>query len=307
MFVTITIQLVKMFIIMAIGVLAYRRKLIDQAGNQTLANLLLTVVNPILALMCQQIDYEPRLIRGLLIAYALAVLSHIAAIIIAGLLIHKKDNPRYEIERFAVIYTNCGFLGIPLVRSVLGAEGVFYLTAYITVFNIFSWTHGLMLMTGKTSWRDLKKGMLNPVIIAALLGLALFFARIRIPAVIADGLNYVGDMNTPLAMLIAGVSVAQVDFRSLSHGPRILYITIVKLLIVPLVFFPVLMLVKGFTESTVLLTILIAAACPTGATSTMFALRFGKDYKYASEVYAITTIGALVTIPLFGLLGDLLF
>ena len=306
MFLTVSIQLIKMLIIMMIGFLCYRLKVIDQSGNRTLANLLLLVVNPILAMMCQQIDYEPRLIRGLLMAYLLAVIAHGAAILVS-FLVRKKGNPQYQVERFAVVYSNCGFLGIPLVRNVLGAEGVFYLTAYITVFNILSWTHGLLLMTGKTTWKDLKKGLLSPVIIASLLGLVLFFARIRFPAALADGLNYVGDMNTPLAMLIAGISVAQVDFRSLSQGPRILYVSALKLLAVPLVFIPFLVIAGRFADNIVLITILIAAACPAAASTTMFALRYGKDYKYGSEVYAISTLASLLTMPLIGLLGDYLF
>ncbi|MRN27060.1 AEC family transporter, partial [Romboutsia ilealis] len=92
-----------------------------------------------------QTDYDARLVRGLLTAFAAAFAAHIIAILIARFLVPEKNNPNYYLDRFGSIYSNCGFIGIPLIYSVLGNEGVFYLTAYMTMFNLFTWTHGLSL------------------------------------------------------------------------------------------------------------------------------------------------------------------
>lgn len=308
-------QIIKMLLILLLGCLCYRCRLIDESGSKTLANLLLMVVNPLVAIMALQIDYRPELVSGLLASYLLAVVTHLLAILLAQLLIHKpggklpagpalpgaasllRGSEDYAIERFSCIYSNCGFIGIPLVQSALGNEGVFYLTAYITVFNIFSWTHGISMITGRTSLKELKKGLLTPMIAACILGLILFFAQIRIPGVPADAINYVAGMNTPLAMLIAGISVAQTDLRKMLKNLRIYLIAALKLLLMPaatlllLVIFPI--------NYHAALAILIAAACPTGATGTAFALKFHKNHRYASELYAFTTLLSLLTIPAF--------
>lgn len=135
------------------------------------------------------------------------------------------------------------------------------------------------------------------MLIASMLGLILFFAQIRLPALLADSINYIAGMNTPLAMLIAGISVAQTDLKQMLRNKRLYLISAGKLLIMPLLVLLVLMLIP--VDSTVAYTILTAAACPVAATGTAFALRFQKNYQYASELYAFTTLLSLATIPLF--------
>ena len=296
MFVIIVNQILKMLLLLLLGCLCFRMRLIDENGSKVLANLLLMVVNPMLAIVSLQTEYSAHLAQGLLVAYLLAFLTHLVAAILSTILIRTTDNPDCGIDRFASMYSNCGFIGIPLVQSILGNEGVLYLTAYMTVFNIFSWTHGMMVMTGNFSPKELLKGLLSPMILSSLLGLLLFFAEIRIPALLADSMNYVASMNTPLAMMIAGISVAQTDLFGMLKNKKMYLISLLKLLVLPAIV--LIGLAAAHLPSTVACTILVAAACPVAATGTAFALRFQKNYRYASELYAFTTIASLVTIPL---------
>lgn len=297
MFFIIVNQILKMLLLMLLGCLCYRLKLVDQHGNKILADLLLMVVNPVLAVMALQTEYHPDYVSGLLWSYLLAVLTHLIMIGVSALLIKKGDNENCAIERFSSMYANCGFMGIPLVQSILGSEGVLYLTAYMTVFNLFSWTHGIGLMTGKASLKTLKKGLLSPMVIASLFGLVLFILKIQFPAVIADTLNYVSGMNTPLAMMIAGISVAQTDLRAMLRNKKLYFIALIKLLLMPALVLAGLSVIS--ISPIVACTVLIAAACPSAATCTAFSLRFKKNYQYASEMYAFTTLCSLATVPLF--------
>lgn len=297
MFVIIVNQILKMLLLLLLGCLCFRMKLVDEAGSKVLANLLLMVVNPMLAIVSLQTEYSAHLAQGLLVAYLLAFLTHLVAAILSTVLIRTTGNPDCGIDRFASMYSNCGFIGIPLVQSILGNEGVLYLTAYMTVFNFFSWTHGVMIMTGTFSLKELKKGLLSPMIFASILGVVFFFGRIHIPDLLLDSMNYVAGMNTPLAMLIAGISVAQTDLLSMLRNRKLYLISASKLLIMPALLLLVLTLIP--VDPMVGCTMLVAAACPVAATGTAFALRFHKNALYASELYAFTTIASLVTIPLF--------
>ncbi|MCD7957486.1 MAG: AEC family transporter [Lachnospiraceae bacterium] len=388
MFSVIMTQIIKMLLILFVGILVSRLHLIDDHANKALANLLLLVVNPIVAITALQTDYSPDLVRGLLISYALAILTHLVMIPVSTLLIRKpaekpdagqvltsnntqkgaspentregvssirnesavlsceKAEDNCAVERFAVIYSNCGFIGIPLVQSILGSEGVLYLTAYMTVFNIFSWTHGLGLMTKNAaanekranshihspandaknssasssqenpdhasnpqrtsahaagsfsaSARTLLHHLCTPMILASTLGLVLFFLQIKFPPILSDTLAYIGNMNTPLAMIIAGVSVSQVNIPAMLRDPRIYLVSFGKLLLMPAIVFVILLLVH--VDSTVAYTILVAAACPCAATGTAFALKYHKNYAYSSELYAFSTLCSLITIPAF--------
>lgn len=296
MFLLIFNQLLKMLFIMLLAAICFKIGLINQEGNRNLSNLLLMVINPCVILTVYQTDYEPRLVKGLLISFAAAVIAHILAIAIARVLIRAKDNRNYAIERFAAVYSNCGFIGIPLINSVLGSEGVFYLTAYMTVFNILAWTHGLTLLTKKFDPKCLKEGILSPIVLATLAAMALFFAQIRIPDVLLDSMTYVADMNTPVAMMIAGFSLAQTDLKKTFTHVRLYWVSFVKLLAVP---FAVLIFLGFFhLDYTVAYTTLIAAACPVSATTTMMCIRLNDNYTYASEIFSFTTVLSIVTIPL---------
>ena len=302
MFILIFEQLLKMFFIMVLAFVCYKIRLVDQNGNKTVSNLLLLVVNPILIITVYQTEYDPELVRGLLLSFAAAAATHILGIIISTLLIRPKGGTDYSIERFNAMYSNCGFIGIPLIGSVLGDTGVFYLSAYMVMFNLFSWTHGIVLMEKKLSLKSLKEGLISPMFIATLVAVLLFFLRLKIPSVLLDSMNYIADMNTPLAMMVAGFSVAQADLGKMCKNPRLYYTSAVKLLIFPACTIPLLML---FHLPTVIsMTILIAAACPSATTGTMMAIRYKQNYTYSSEIFSLTTVLGVVTMPALVLIAE---
>lgn len=306
MFQLIFVQLLKMLIIMIIGYACYKLKVVNQEGNKAVSNLLLMIVNPCLIITVYQTDYNASLVKGLLIAFAAACVSHIIAIIIARLLVPAKNNPDYYLDRFGSIYSNCGFIGIPLIHSVLGNSGVFYLTAYMTVFNLFSWTHGLSLLKGKCTAKQLKEGLLSPMFVATFLAVLLFFIRFRIPAAPLASMNYIADMNTPLAMMVAGFSVAQADLKGIFCNLHVYWVSLLKLLVIPVLI--MLFLSVASIKHDVAYTTLIAAACPTATTITMMSIRYDRNYKYASEIFSFTTVLSMITIPfIIFLAGFLLY
>lgn len=303
MFILIFEQLVKMFFIMLLAFICYKIKLVDQNGNRSVSNLLLMVVNPILIITVYQgTDYDPDMVKGLLLAFVAAFITHVLGIIISTLLFRPSSGPDCSIERFNSMYSNCGFIGIPLINSVLGSSGVFYLTAYMVVFNLFSWTHGIVLMEKKCSLKNLKEGVLSPMFIATFAAVALFFLKIHIPSVVLDSMNYVADMNTPLAMMVAGFSVAQADLGKMLRNLRIYFVSFIKLILLPVLMIGVLKLMA--LPSEVATTVLVGAACPAATTGTMMAIRYRQNYTYSSELFAMTTVLSVITIPVVVFLSE---
>lgn len=303
MFILIFEQLMKMFFIMLLAIMCYKIKLVSQEGNRSVSNLLLFIVNPCLILTVYQTDYDPELVRGLILAFLAAVITHIAGILISALLIRPESNPDYCIERFNSIYSNCGFIGIPLINSVLGGTGVFYITAYMVVFNLLTWTHGVILMEKKCSLKNLREGLISPMFLATFSAVVLFFLQFKIPEVLLDSMNYVADMNTPLAMMVAGFSVAQSDIPKMLKNPRLYYVCAIKLILIPVITVPLLLLMH--LPKTVSITILVAAACPAAATGTMMAIRYKQNYTYSSEIFALSTVLSIITIPVTVMISEL--
>lgn len=300
-------QITVMFILILLGFFLWKRKVFTRRGCNQLSELVLTVVCPVLIFTSFQKELEPRLVKGLLISFGLSVISHIVSIALGMIFFGKRRRQRGEdvsVERFAAAYSNCAFMGIPLIEAVYGTDGVFYLTAYIAVFNLLSWTHGVMAMTEKMSFRSAVNALKAPAVIATAMGLVFFFLRIRLPDIVMQPLNYISSLNTPLAMLISGMTIARSDVLAALKKPGIYLTGFVKLIAAPLLM--ALIMSPMSIDPVIADTIIISTACPTATMTIMFAARYGKNSVYAAEIFAASTIASAVTIPLVLLVSALL-
>lgn len=290
-------QILTMLVIMVVGAICGKVGFISEKGNKELSNLLLMVINPAIIFLSFQRTFETELWKNLLIVFLLSILSFAILIPINALLIAKKEK-EYEVERISAIYSNCGFFGIPLINAVLGSEGVFYLAAYMAIFNLVVWTHGVGVMKAgeKTSLKKKMKNLCNINIIAIFLGVACFLLGVNLTPVLKNGIQYVGDMNTPLAMLIAGYMISEAKMSEALKNPRVYYVAFLKLVAYPVL---VILLLKWLpVDMIVKQVVAIGCACPIAATVTMLSIRYDKNAVYASYLYVVTTIFAVITMPL---------
>jgi hypothetical protein len=283
-----------MFIILMIGLGCGLKGLITKEGNKTLSAVALYIVNPLLIFMSYQSEYSSELLHGLMWSFLLSGISFTVTILLSTFIISKK-RPDYTLERFSVVYSNCGFIGIPLIRGIYGDEGVLYLTAYITLFNILVWTHGLMTMKESRDMKSFVKALRSPSVIAVFVGLICYVTQLRLPDMISTSLEYISDMNTPLAMLIAGSAVSQTNFVQALKNPGLYLVAGLKLLALPMISFLILMLPGA--PHIVLIVVTIASACPVATTGTMFAIQFDKNPERCSEFFAVTTLLSGLTLP----------
>ena len=295
-------QIVIMFIILLIGFWCSMKGLITKEGNKQLSAVALHIVNPLLIFMSYQSDYSSKLLRGLLWSFLLSGLSFAVTIWLSTLLI-KKKRPEHELERFSAVYSNCGFIGIPLIRGIYGDEGVLYLTAYITLFNILIWTHGLMTMKGSKDMKSFLNSLKAPSVVAVFIGLIFYLLQIRLPDFLHTSLQYVSDMNTPLAMLIAGSAAAQTNVVKALKNSGLYIVAALKLAVLPLAAMALLHFLPA--PHIVQMVVLIASACPVATTGTMFAIQYDKNPERCSEFFAVTTLLSGLTLPVVTMLGEM--
>lgn len=293
---TILNQTIIMLILIMIGVLCAKLKIISSSANKELSQFVLQVVNPVVIFMSYQKDYEPRLVKNLLLTFALSVVAFALTIIIAYILIRKKENRDTEVERFSAIYSNCAFMGIPLVSALFGDEGVFYLTAFITVFNLVIWTHGVITISGEKDFRQVIKVFYSPTMIAIVLGIITFFLKIKLPEVPNKALGFIKEINTPMAMIVSGVTISATNVPKLIKNIRVYIICIIKLLIVPLIL--TLIFSPFDIDEKVRMTVIVAVASPPAAMCTLFCLKYNKNSVYASEIFAAGTILSVLSLPI---------
>ena len=169
------------------------------------------------------------------------------------------------------------------------------MTAYVAMANFLLWSHGVIVMSGKSDIQSLKKVFTSPTIISIILGIICFVAQIRVPQIIEEPMEMIANMNTPIAMMVAGINIAQANLKQVFCHYRLYWLSFVKLIVMPFAlagvfyFVPVSQLVKTI--------VILATACPAGVTGSLFALRYEKDSVYAAEIFAMTTIISIVTVP----------
>ena len=299
-------KIMEMFIIMVIGAVTFKTGIADNGTSKRMSSILLNVITPCMIIVSYQMEFDRELLIGLIVTLGLSLASIFLSILLSRLLIRSKENQDMSVEKFSMIYSNCGFIGIPIINGLLGAKGVFFMTAYITAFNIMIWSHGILLMKGKTgNMMSTVKSFINSSTVAIVVGILFFVTGLHLPEVVGNPLSMIGAMNTPVAMLISGMNLAESELLSCLKSPRTYMISAAKLLVIPLITLALLMAVK--VDYAIAVTILVASACPSGATGAMFALQYNKNSQYASKLLAVTTVLSLVTIPAVMLVGGMVF
>lgn len=297
-------QIAIMFILIAVGIVCGKLGLIDKETNSRLSRFVLDLVNPVLIFMSYQKDYTPELLKGLLLAFALGVCSYALIILAVQLLYLKRKDDKAVTEKFAAIYSNCSFMGIPLINGLFGSDGVFFLTGYVTVFNIMAWTHGIsMFSKGSDRKESIKKVLTSTSIIATALGILCFVLRLRLPEIPAAACDYIKEINTPLAMICAGVTISGTSLKKYLADRSVWFSVALRLVLCPTLFWAVFR--RFGIDETIFLTVLAASACPAAATGTMFAIRFNKNPELAAVIFSATTVISAVTLPAMILLGSL--
>ena len=293
---TILRQTIIMLMLIMVGVLCSKTKLISKETNKELSGFVLQVVNPAMIFMSYQTDYRSELVENLLMTFILSIAALAVIAAAAYIFIRHKEGRDTEIERFSAIYSNCGFMGIPLMNALFGMEGVFYLTAFISVFNISVWTQGIVLISGERDMKKVVKVFYSPTMIAIALGMLSFFLRIRIPSVPAKAVDYVAELNTPLAMIVSGVTIADTNVVKLLKKPSVYYVTFMRLLMIPMIV--TLSVVPLPVDEKVKMTVIVAASAPPAAMCTLQCIRYGRNSLYASEIFAFGTILSVGSLPL---------
>lgn len=293
---TVMEQVVELFLMIGVGVVCSRVGMITRRGAAQLTSFLLYLVAPTLILVSltgTDTDIGP---EDLAMAFGLALLAHGLGILVSCLFFRKEPDARKRVFRFAAVYSNTGFMGIPLVQAVVGPEGVIYASIFVVVFNVVVWTHGYGLMSGGQR-TGMKKLLLNPGLLALAVGLPMFFLDWHFPQVLQGPLESFSALNTPLAMVIIGCNIARVSLRGFFSDLRMLGACALRLLVVPGIFFAAVLALRP--EPVLLLSCVIQASAPAAANTVLFASQFGTGGPLASKVVAVTTLFSIVTMPVF--------
>ena len=296
-------QIVVFFLMMACGFLVVKRGLIDAKSSRTLSVICIYIIMPCVMINAFQIEYSKSIRDGFLLAVAAAVLIHIFLLVFVRII--GKPLKLSVVEKASIIYSNSGNLVIPMVTVVLGEKWVIYASAFLSVQMILMWTHGESLMEEKAG-ANWKKILCNINLIAIIIGIILFFARIRLPVVIGNTMSQISATLGPVCMIMLGMTMTEVNWKEIFSHSRIYLITALKMIVTPLFvllllkYSPLASMVKD--GQTILLISLMAVITPSATTVVQLAQLYDEEPVYASTINVMTTIVSIVTMPLMVML-----
>lgn len=300
-----TNQIVMMFLLMGVGYLLFRRRFLADAGVSQMSDLVLFVANPVLIAKALMRPFDAAVFQGALWVAAVSVVTLLLSIAL-GFVAYRDPRDRHAaMGRFSTIFSNTGFIGIPLAQATVGADGVFYVAVANTVQMVFMWTYGVFLASGDRTQVAPRKVLTNPSVIAMVVGLACFLISWEPPQIVMNALTSLGNLNTGLVMLVLGANLAQCQLASLVRDAAIWKACVLRLAAMPLLTLAILFLLPraGIAAQTV---VIMYQAMPVAAAASLFAHTYGRDGDYATGVVALSTLCSLATMPLMLFVGSVI-
>lgn len=318
------------FVMMIPGIVMKKCKLSTDGFGKALSNLILYIAQPALILRSYLRTYDSKILLNILYVFIFSIIAH-AIFTIAAMLCFKGSPDRMRrMLRFSTIFSNAAFMGMPLIEAVLGAEVLIYASIYNLTFNTWLWTVGVHICTSnrdidgdgiddgehmrKNDGVSFRKVILHPVMISAVIGLVCFFfsldpgsdysalpAYSRFMVEVIDGLKA---LVAPLSMIVLGLRVADIDLRGFFKQKDLYVCLILRHVLLPVLVFLAMRLFGIFVtvDFGVVMSVVIMASAPVATSATMFAEMYDCDAAYVSKVVVLSTILAIVTMPLVALL-----
>lgn len=298
-----------LFAIVVVGYIAGKLGYMGGTFDKKLSKVVIDITCPALILSSAMTGELPDR-RYILPLLGISVLTYVlltgVALLLPRFLTKKKDDE--GVIGFAMMFGNVGFMGYPIVASIFGHEAVFY-AAVLNVVNTFTvFTIGTMLIVGKnlestveekemSQKKMLRKVLYSTPMLSAYLTMLIVALEIKdIPEFISQPLTMIGNITVPAALLIIGSSMSQLPLRALLGNGTIYTTTLMRLAILP-IGIHYLMTLLGFSSFVVGINTVVIAM-PVATYGTILCLRHGKDTTLITEVTFITTLLAMISIPL---------
>lgn len=285
-------------LLLAAGVITGRLRVIDETSSAKLSVLIVKLGQPFLIINAL-IGIEPTaeniksgfliLLLGLAIHTFMAIIAYFLAKPIGGF-------DERKLTEFGMLFTNCGFIGFPILESIFGETGLFYGAFYVVSFHLFTWTWGISILArGRDDIKITpKKALVNFGTIPSLIGIVIFLSGVRLPEFVTDFSGYIASLCTPISMLITGANLSRRGIKSMLTNPSVYLTNAVRLIVMPLAVTTVLWLI-GVPDYMVVFGC-VMSAMPTAAVITMFGEMYGISPGCAAELVGSTSLMSVATL-----------
>lgn len=313
------ISVFTLFCFMVPGFILRKTKLVDDGFAKNLSIYILYVAQVSMLLHGFIVGFNMKVLKGLGMVFLFGLIAHITFYIIAKRLFSKAPEKTKKVLRFGVMFSNAGYMGIPVIDDVFGSEYVIYATIYIVWFNVFAFSLGRLIYTEDKKFISVKNIFINSAVTPVSIGLVIFLTgfggwlqtNMAGEGLLAESISFIYNVLTilkntvaPISMIIIGSRLADIKFRGIFKDKYMYPFVLLRLLILPAIIWAIMKVFNciGFLDDTAMTIVLILSATPSAAITTIFAELYDGDSPYAGKLVAITTILSVITIPTVALL-----
>ena len=304
MFMTVVNSLIVLAICMLAGYIGRKTHILTDELNSGLSTILVKLALPALIFSSMIRPFSRTLLLESLATLILSAVVYLSGYFIGmGLArLMKAGEDEKRVWQFSLIFANVGYMGFPVMQAVFGYEALIYTSMANVSFNVLAFSIGVYLFKRDISSirASIKPLLLNPALVAIYIGFVFFVTGFRLPAAVHEGIQTVGDLTVPLAMMLVGAILAKSKLFSLVSDPRVLPIIFLRLLGIPIA---TLFILRPFIHNHLMLSVIVMlAAMPVAALTVIFAEQYKGDTALASKLVALSSFLCMLTIPLISLL-----
>ena len=301
-------QMATFFVLVLIGLVANKRGIINADNERQLSALLVDIACPAM-IMSSVADGAKRMpsqeILLTLLAVALVFGLTLALANILPVLLRYPKRKRCAVNAMTT-FTNMGFIGMPLLAGLYGNEALIYITLFLIPSNIIYYTYGIHTINGNNPtanrfrWRD----CLSSGVIACIIAIILYVTETTMPRLAAEPIKLLGAVTAPLAMMLLGASLSQINCSDFVKDWRLLAFIFIRMILFPVL---VLILLEQFVTSYMLLgACLVVLATPIGNMVAMLAALYDREVlPLIVRSTSMTTAASVLTVPLVAYLAGL--
>ncbi|MFQ9514814.1 MAG: AEC family transporter [Eubacterium sp.] len=300
-------QLIQLFLIICVGYLVFKLEILNETVNKHINSLVINVTMPLMIISSVlSMNNRPdtsTVISLFAVSVVFFIIMPVLAFIIVKIMLRTMHivKARQGVYMFMLIFSNVGFMGMPILQAACGEDGptaVFYAAVLNIFFNLAVFTYGVIIIGyGDTVETTLKlKDLLSPGILCSVIAIIIYGVNIHFPSTIENVIDTVGDLTSPLAMILVGSTLASMKLREVFNEWRVYVFSIIKQFVLPILLYPVFRFC--ISDDLLFNVMFIEFLMPIANIALMLATEYELDYKFVSKTIFISTLMSLVSIPL---------
>lgn len=307
-------QMMVLFGMMLVGFFCYKWDWIDDHSYGKLSKIVVNILNPLLVIDGVLEKSRDGSFHNLLTNLVMVILYFIFLIIISipVVKIIRPEKENVGVYRLMMIFSNVGFMGIPVISALYGSDVIIYIVFYMLGYNFLLYTYGIILARSSAkpayaenhnsngSFKENLKAIINPGTIAGIIAIILFVCRIQVAAPMTSFIKYLSQCVVPFSMILIGASMAQQELKTIFKDVRMYWFLLLRLILIPVI---MALCVRNLPiDSQILGVFILMLAMPVGSIVVLVAMEQGADSACCTRGSVISTLLSIITIPVIALL-----